>query len=206
MKNSTTLKSAIAGVTALVAVALAAPAGATPAVYTSRASFDAATTGQTTYGWPEYAGNDGGVDLGTSTVTKGGVTFETPIAHLFGYDDAYGAPYLGTIGSFTISTSASALGLYLGDFFTAQTVTYTFGSLTGLLSIPAADDTVFFGLTSDVGPISITFTNSDEIDVLSFITASLKGATSPVPEPMTLAIFGAGLLGAAAAMRRQKKV
>ena len=156
---------------------------------------------------PEYAGSGGGTDLGTSTVTKGGVTFTAASDDLGQFDDAYGVPYLGDddAGALTISTSGSALGLYLGDYFGAQTVTYTFGSLTGSLTIPAADDTVFFGLTSDAGPISVTFTNDDEIDVPHFVTASLKTAPTPAPEPMTLAIFGAGLIGAAAAMRRKKK-
>jgi hypothetical protein len=186
----------------LGALAFSAPSFASPMVYTAVSSFDAATTGQTVYGWPEYAGSGGGVSLGTNTVSKGGVTFAAASGDLARFNDAYGMPYLGDdyAGALTISTSGSALGLYLGDFFGAQTVTYTFGSLMGTLNIPGANSTTFFGLTSDAGPISITFSNSSEIDVPTFVTASVNS----VPEPGTLALLFVGLAALGFVRYRQK--
>jgi hypothetical protein len=192
MKNSTTLKSAIAGVTALVAVALAAPAGASPI---------------TTNTWYTFGFN------GTGSALAGPVALGTNPASLAAPDAPWTISLAGpanlTITDLEIS----------GDYFTL----YDNGVLLGTSDpgVPNATNACNIDIScaladSNYGKGTFLLGAGDHSitgifeGVIGYgdgaFTIAATTAPTPAPEPMTLAIFGAGLLGAAAATRRQKKV
>lgn len=184
---------------ALVCAALsfASAASAVPTVYTSEVAFNAAISGATTtlFG---FAGSE----FSGSSYTLGPVTFASGL--LVSYKDAYGdpsgvVPYLGAdnAGLLTISSTTTALGLHLGSYYGLQTTTYTVGTVTGTLAVPAPNSTTFIGFI-DSSPITATFSNNKELDTIRFTTGS--GAV-PEPASWALLVVGFGLVGVAARRR-----
>ena len=184
---------------ALVCAALsfASAASAVPTVYTSEVAFNAAISGATTtlFGFA-------GQEFSGSSYTLGPVTFGS--IQLQSYADAYGVPsggvpYLAAIngGLLTISSTTTALGLHLGSYYGLQTTTYTVGTVTGTLAVPAPSSTTFIGFI-DSSPITATFTNNKELDTIRFTTGS--GAV-PEPASWALLVVGFGLVGVAARRR-----
>jgi hypothetical protein len=188
VKNSTTLKSAIAGMTALAAVALAAPASAGPI-----------TTG--TWYTFSFAGTGSPLSLSPSIPTN-------PVSQ------AAPAPWTITLSgaaNLTITDLETS-----GDYFTL----YDNGVLLGTSDpgVPNATNACYIDIScaladSNYGKGTFLLGAGDHsiTGIFEGVIGAGDGAfmiaaaPTPAPEPATLAIFGAGLIGAAAAMRRQKK-
>jgi hypothetical protein len=177
----------------LVAAALsgASAAAAQTTVYTSLAAFNAAAT--TT----SYAFTFSDTEFTGATYSLGPVSFAS--SELRSYNDAYGVPYLANFGTvLTITSNFGALGLNLGSYHGSQVVSYNANGVTGLFDAPAPNETNFIGFIGS-GPLTITFSNDDELDTVSFLSG-----TGAIPEPASwiLMIAGFGLVGASARRRR----
>ena len=171
-------------------------AQASTIVYTSAASFAAATSALTNYNFAFT-----GTEFSGSSYTLGPVTFTS--TSLQSYKDAYGVPsgvvpYLANYGPLlTINSTAAALGLNLGSYGGVQPVSYTIDGVTGTLSVPAPNSTTFIGFVSD-SPVQVSFTNNSELDTIRFSTA----ASVPEPETYALLLAGLGLMGFALHRRK----
>lgn len=185
------------------------PASAQVVTYNNQTSFAAATTGTTTYGF-DFTSQP---VTGTS-YTLGPVTFSS--SELTSFDDAYGMPYISDdnynepdANTFTISSTTSALGLFLGSYEGATTYSYLVNGVAGTVDVPAPNATTFLGFSDMSGPISVTFNvlgGTDaptELDVPQFMAGSaMNGA---VPEPATWAMMLLGFAGIGCATRRKSK-
>lgn len=188
----------------------AGSAWAAPTIYTSQAAFNAATSGDTLYGFPFTVYSD----LSPS-YTNGPVTFTSSKLHA--YNDAYGKPYIsdndfgGKSGNtFTIASTTSALGLFLGSYFGKASYSYLVNGVAGSFTVPARNDTTFLGFTSSSGPVSVVFnvaggndSSNNELDVPQFIAGS--AIVGGVPEPATWAMMLFGFGGIGFAMRRRPR-
>ena len=188
-------------------------ASAATVTYTNQATFNAATSGDTLYGFT-FAGE---ANLSPS-YTNGPVTFTSN--KLFSFNDAYGKPYISdenatgsSSNSFTIASTTSALGLFLGSYYGGATYSYIVNGVAGSITVPVAKSTTFLGFTSTSGPVSVAFSVAGgsgfgganiELDVPQFIAGdAIMGA---VPEPATWAMMLLGFGGIGVAMRRRPKV
>ena len=188
-------------------------ASAATMTYTNQATFNAATSGDTLYGFPFTAE----LNLGPS-YTNGPVTFTSN--ELFSFTDGYGKPYISdrnagrySSNTFTIASTTSALGLFLGSAFGGATYSYIVNGVAGSITVPAASSTTFLGFTSTSGPVSVAFNvaggngagvANSELDVPQFIAGN--AITGAVPEPATWAMMLLGFGGIGVAMRRRPKV
>lgn len=179
---------------AIAAATVASAASAQVATYTNSGSFSSAVSGATNNTFtfqPSYT------DLGTS-YSVGSTTFAS--ADVVGYNDAYGVPYLGSYGDLTVTTDASAIGFNFGSYGDAQTITYIVDGVTGTLDLPGNHSgTAFLGFSGLSGLTTLSFSNNNELDTTSFVTA-MSGA---VPEPATWAMMLLGFAAIGVAMRRK---
>ena len=95
--------------------------------------------------------------------------------------------------------------------------TWTNGGGTSLFSVDLDDPSGFLssgtlllgGTAANQANIQIRFrtnvSQSGEGALVDNVVVSGNAITAPVPEPITLSLFGAGLVGAAAARRRRAK-
>ena len=193
----------------LAGAAIASPASAQVATYNSQSSFASATTNTTTYGFDFTSQPVSG-----DTYTLGPVTFSS--SQLTSYNDAYGMPYItdnnwgqASANTFTISSTTSALGLFLGSYDGAATYSYLVNGVAGTVDVPAPNDTTFLGFSDASGPISVTFNvlgdygAATELDVPQFVAGD--SAVGSVPEPATWAMMLLGFGGIGLAMRRQRR-
>jgi hypothetical protein len=130
-----------------------------------------------------------------------------------------GANFVEMIGgtlTFSFATPIQAFGAYFSgvqDFFT-DTVNFSDGT-SRVLDIPETGTSGsvgaldFVGFTDAGASISSITINAGSpalgYDAIGVDDVLFGPVTSPVPEPFTLSIFGAGLAGAAALRRRRKK-
>lgn len=194
-----TIKAVTAAALATTILA-AAPAHAVTTVYTSEAAFRAAITGATDYAFP-FAETTAQVQ----SYTLGPVTFAGPLQ---GYnDDAFGAgvpylTYLDAFGQLSISSTASAVGFFLGSYFSPQTINYAFGEATGSFAVPGRPDSAFIGFVNTTGTVAGAFRSNSELSVIRFVT----GNAGAVPEPASWAMMILGFGAVGGVMRRRGKV
>lgn len=183
---------------ALVGV-LSGPARGDLTVYSTQASFTAATTEDTTYTFAVPSAGVGGYDMVTAPYADGPLTFATS-SYLFDADDgAYGSgqTYLddinhGGLASITVSlTGATALSFELGTYQNADTIDISVNGIAeeSISTTAGAPASLFYGITStqSITSVSFTTTTTDELDTLTYQVGS-------VPEPSTYAMFSLGAL------------
>ena len=203
--------------------------------YTSSAAFDAAVLGETSHNFSGIAPPGGFVVTSPTvagvTFTSNNLGFVIDSA----YNGNYGVPFFAGQGNtpndpsnnvnVSLGGGFNAIGFFYGSYISQSepySATLNTGDVFNNLSTPAvASDVNFVGFVSDAGAItSIDFTSlaglntldvngnaltpfGFSFDVTKFDLAN-PNATG-VPEPTTLALFGAGLVGLAARRRKARK-
>jgi hypothetical protein len=122
------------------------------------------------------------------------------------------APTQALSGTFTLNVSFSVPSGINGGQGTSYTATIT-GSVSpninqGGVNVHFNNPTQTFTFSNASGTGSFTLTLADvfvQTGHSAQLTAGLTGQQSPVPEPMTMLLFGSGLAGVAAKVRRRKK-
>jgi hypothetical protein len=192
MKTLRVVLGALAGL-----IAMTGYASAQTTIYNNPGDFEAAAADVVGYSFP-YAD---GLNFVSPSYTQDGVTFSS--VNLFeGQDLGYiGTPYLDSFTEFlTISTTTSALGLYLGGYDGAETVDYTVDGVSGSVALGANRQQSFIGFGDVSGPVSVTFDSPAELDVTTFAT----GDVSAAPEPSTWALLIAGIAVVGGAIRMNR--
>lgn len=206
---------------AIAAVLAFSAAGAASAdtVFTNRAAFDAATSGQSTAGFNGVAAAGSFVAYGAGPYVEGGMTF-TSNSDMFVIDPGfYGSSYAG--GGFltsdyvqpnvvTVSFAASnAFGFDFGPLFDGLTqFTLAFSNGTNVFTQLAVGGIVgtntldFYGIVTDTAftSVSITMNDAPYYNALDNVTIGV-GA---VPEPATWALMIGGFGLAGSALRRRR--
>jgi hypothetical protein len=195
-----------------LAIGAAPAASAGVITYDTVAAFDAATTGLTSYAIPApLPVGSTGQDV-TPSITIGPVTFAS--SDLFVLNDGgYGIGQTFLSSVFAVETltlsGATAIGFDLGTFEIASSFTASVNGGAPITVTTTAPNPAhqFFGIT-DTSPItSIVFSQpspSPDLDILDFQVGSV--VTTTTPEPASLFVLGAGILGLIASRRRSAQV
>lgn len=169
---------------------------------------------------------------GSGTGTDNGVAFANAAFSITGLADTSNVePFPGQPGTIFLpftSASMSLAGFAVNGSISPDLGIYDFSGYGGLESIVAGVPGYNlisgipgnYNLTSSLGPVTFSPTdfgqfnngfllNGNQVNFTSMgtvtFTAVASPATSDVPEPFTLSLFGAGLLGAGALRRRRSK-
>jgi len=206
-----------------VLVAMSTVCAQADVIYTNRAAFEAATSPNTTLDFEAQNPNGpGSYTYYESSLTIGDVTYTQPESRMFvfgqSFYNTYGltSSYLNQNSSapsgITVSfaNSVQAVGMDLGiqntwnDPSLAVTFTLSNGDVintTAPLLMNTSNTLSFFGFSSDFTFTSVNINGLSE--GVAFDNFTYASATSSVPEPATMLLFGLGLVGLAG-MRRKR--
>jgi hypothetical protein len=109
------------------------------------------------------------------------ITFTVPAGIAGGQGSSFTAQITGSV-----SPVANQGGVFVDFVNTPQTFNFNNGTTSGSFTLTLADLFVQTGQSAQ-------------------ITAGITGRQEPIPEPMTMILFGTGLAGVAAKARRRKK-
>jgi len=203
-------------------VFVSTPARADTIVFTSRAAFNAATTGLTTIDFEGIATPNSVANF-SSPLTIAGATFSgSPTGSVSVVDSGFFAPLFqfnsgASLSGFafvdvTLPAGTTAIGTDLMS--TNPTglpfrVTLSNGE-TFIVNTPLRPERGFFGITSDVAITSIRFVTvpgPNQSAGIPLVDNFSYGQAAPaaVPEPATMVLLGTGLVGIAARARGRRK-
>lgn len=178
-----------------------APATAVPVVYTSPTAFSSANPSVVAFAQSYPAGTTSK----TPSFSNGPVTFTS--AGLNAYNDVvYGAgvSYIGaySANTLTITSASDAFGFNFGSYAGAQIVSFLVNDIPGTFALGSHGTTSFLGFSSGGGPITVSFKQAAELDVVGSFVANT--AIAAVPEPMTwmTLLLGFGVAGTSIRVRR----
>lgn len=188
-----------ASAAAMLVATLFTAAGAAPITYRLE-GFASGSVGATTFSnamftWTLSSNTVDAVPLGggefimqfsANVLDIAGIGIVTPIQQLFG------GTGFGITGHSVVVPNSVAIIPEVGD-----------GGL-----VFGAPGLAFYSGIAPIGPLSVTLGDSGPLDTgkgdLSFTSLEMMFQASIVPEPVTLALFGAGLAGIGATRRRRK--
>ena len=206
-----------------LALVPAAHAQSTITQYDSRTSFDAATSGLTTFNFNGYAPADDSTQYPTG-LTVQGVTFTASPDQLFvddpgdGNGDPFnGSQYLDTDNTqplnIVLPAGTTAFGADFSNYSSpyGTTITALVNGMTFTFAEPDGNSSVFAGFTSLVPITSLSFSSANisnssrgvALDNVSYGKAS--PAVSAAPEPSALATLAMSVLGLGGLVLRARK-
>jgi hypothetical protein len=203
-------------IASLVALGLSSPANAGLTAFTSLATFNSQGTITDSYGFEDWP--SGQINFPGDPYTAHGVTYTSSHNEILGgfsgnnnpsawIANANLTPLTGTIAG-----TSNMFGFDLGVFGATTLIDYT---ITTNLNSYAFDDVsvpnlntqlqTFFGYTAGPGEhfTGFSFSSSGERSGPALDNVTL-GTQFSIPEPFTVSLVGAGLVGAAALRRRRK--
>lgn len=213
------MRNTFAAAAAIIAFAAAGTASA-DTIYTTRAAFDGATSGQSIADFDGVAGAGSFASYGNGPYVESGMTF-TGNGSMFVIDPGYyGSSYAG--GGFLTSDYANPNVVTI-SFAASNAFGFDFGGLLGgpvqfslafsnganavtqvsLNSIGTTNALDFFGIVTDTAFTSVSISMNDAPAYNALDNVTIGGA---VPEPATWALMIGGFGLAGSALRRRRAV